>query len=217
MGLHKISTLSELDARGNPHLKVPPVNIALMGLPHIIQYLEAEDGRQILKSLGDKKIRGIMEVFVKRFRREREMEEGFRLLDNGTGLVTASEFGVWTRVVGLTSLRPHEVKLLFSVLDDDTEGSGTVPKQAVMDMYRRFKKAIEEEGKDEAKEGSKEWLLQQRQYLVDLEMEEALAEAERVRVLTLAKMKARRREQARKKREMAEKEAAERAEKLSLA
>uniref|UniRef100_A0A7S0Z4L0 EF-hand domain-containing protein n=1 Tax=Hemiselmis tepida TaxID=464990 RepID=A0A7S0Z4L0_9CRYP len=216
MGLHKISTLGALDARGNPDLKCPPVNVALMGLTHIVQYLEAEDGRRILKSLGDKKIRGVMEVFVKRFKREREMEEGFRLLDNGTGQISASEFGVWTRVVGLTSLRPHEVRLLYSVLDDDTEGSGTVPRQAVMDTYRRFKAMLEEEGRTEAREGTKQWLEEQRQYLVDLEMEEALAEAEKAKALTIAKMKARRREQARRKREEREREEAERPQTLTI-
>ena len=125
-------------------------------------YMSEEDGRQILRMLSDKKVWMIMEQFTRKFKNERQMREGFALLENGTGKFSQSEFGVWTRVVGLAGLKPAEVNQLFAVLDVESGSTGFVPEKCIMDMYKRFKDAEDEQG-EVPEEASKLWLTEQRQ------------------------------------------------------
>ena len=84
-------------------------------------------------------------------------------VENGTEEFSESEFGVWTRVIGLSNVRATDVKTVFQKMDDACGGTGRVSHEYIIGFFHREKENEVKSMKSHVELGSKKWLEEQRQ------------------------------------------------------
>lgn len=84
-------------------------------------------------------------------------------VENGTEEFSESEFGVWTRVIGLSNVRATDVKTVFQTMDDACGGTGRVSHEFIIGFFHRAKENEVKSMKSHVEPGSKKWLEEQRQ------------------------------------------------------